>query len=125
MPRDIKGIIPTIKYYLFLTDEEPHFKKYNPLQKIAYGGTFVMGFIMALTGFAIYWPKPFVFVCSFCGGVGYVRTIHFIFSWLFISFLMIHVYLVCTEDFKDSLIGMITGYVPKEEDEGTERGEKA
>jgi Ni/Fe-hydrogenase 1 B-type cytochrome subunit len=113
LPKDIKGVIPMIKYYLLITDEEPEFEKYNPLQKIAYGGTFVMAIVMAVTGFALYWPVAFVPVVKLFGGLGYVRLVHYLFNWFFIVFLMIHIYLVFAEDIRKSFIPMITGYAPK------------
>lgn len=113
-PSDIKDIIPVAKYYLFVTDKEPHFEKYNPMQKLAYNSTIFMALVMVFTGFALYWPKVFVPVVKFFGGLGYVRLWHFLFTWVFIAFLMIHTYLVFSEDLRKSLFAMFTGYAPKE-----------
>ena len=115
-PEDINGLIPMMKYYLLATSKEPEFEKYNPLQKIAYGVvTSLMTFIVIITGLTLYWPVTFVFVAKFFGGLGYVRLFHYLFSWFYIVFLMIHVYLVFSEDVRKSFVPMITGYAPKEE----------
>jgi len=95
---DVKTFIPQIKYYLFI-GKHPKTNKYNPLQKIAYIALPVLAVLQAVTGFLLYYPTKFSGLTEALGGIAAVRGIHYIFMWLFILIIAIHVYLVFTEAF--------------------------
>ena len=108
---DIRDVIPTLKWYLFLSDERPDYVKYNVLQKASYGALFVVSALQALLGFSMYWYDKPVFdtLVVFFGGLEQVRAYHYLLSWVFISFTMVHLYLIVFEDIR-LFSAMITGY---------------
>lgn len=115
MPRlsDIGELGPVLKYYLFLSDEKPDYAKYNVLQKVSYAALFVVSFLQAVIGFALYWPVLFAPVLAFFGGAVAVRIWHTAIMWIFLSFTAVHVYLVLTEDIR-LVKAMVDGYYYRE-----------
>ena len=93
--------------------------KLNPLQQVTYLG--LLNFLFPLqivTGVLIWavgnWPSAAVAL----GGLSYLAPIHNLGSWLFLSFFVLHVYLVTTgRTVTEHLESMITGYQPVEADE--------
>lgn len=120
MPRlsDAGEIGPVVKYYLFLTDEKPDYAKYNVLQKLSYAALFVVSFLQAVLGFALYWPVALASVIVFFGGAVSVRIWHTTVMWVFLSFTVVHVYLVLTEDIR-LVKAMVDGYYFRKGAEGT------
>jgi len=90
------------------------------LQKFAYAGLFVVSFLQAVLGFALYWPVLFGPVLAFFGGAVAVRIWHTTILWVFLSFTALHVYLVVTEDIR-LVKAMVNGYYYREETEPGER----
>ncbi len=109
---DLKKLPQTIKYYLFISKELPEHTKYNPLQKLSYNFVWVLILLQILTGAPMYWPDKLFALTEFFGGIMAVRVLHDFITYIFISFLIAHVYLVLSEDIK-SLWAMITGYYEK------------
>jgi Ni/Fe-hydrogenase 1 B-type cytochrome subunit len=97
---DVTDVIPTIKWYLFLSDWRPDYAKYNVLQKLSYAALFVVSAVQALLGFALYRPDLFGGVVSLTGGLLPLRAYHYLISWVFISFTAVHLYLILTEDIR-------------------------
>jgi Ni/Fe-hydrogenase 1 B-type cytochrome subunit len=91
---------PTLKYYVFLSKSHTPPAKYNPLQKIAYNAIPVLVLLQAITGFALYQPFAAFFapMTTMLGGLGQVRMYHYLIMYLFIVFLMIHIYLSAVEE---------------------------
>lgn len=110
--KDIKNILPQIKYYLFM-GKHPKTGKYNPLQKLAYIALPILAVFQAVTGALLYWPVKFSGVATFVGGLAAVRGFHYFIMWLFIAIVAIHVYLVFTEAFEQFLL-MFFGKVKKQ-----------
>lgn len=108
-PSDFKGLIEIIKYYTFLSDELPRFEKYNAIQKLSYHGVWILIIIQAVTGFAMYWPDKLMWLTSNLGGVMALRILHNFVSYVFICFIMVHVYMVFLAGVK-TVTAMITGY---------------
>lgn len=106
---DIKGIPEIIRYYLFLTDTHPVYTKYNPLQKLSYNFVWVMILIQVITGVLLYWPASAMGITNYFGGLMAVRILHDFMTYLFISFTIVHLYLILSEDIR-SLWAMIQGY---------------
>jgi Ni/Fe-hydrogenase 1 B-type cytochrome subunit len=109
-------------YYLFLKSSHKDYRKYNPLQALAYLAMAVCIVIMALTGCAIYHgnlfgvipcPAGFTWVNGIMGGEPNTRLVHLAITWFFIIFTVIHVYmsLMITAVNKDrSMSSIFTGY---------------
>ncbi|MDH4099558.1 MAG: cytochrome b/b6 domain-containing protein [Nitrospirota bacterium] len=89
-PSDIGGLVPQIKYYLGIQPVPPSAGKYNPLQKLAYNGLFVMAAATVVTGFALYKPAMMKPIIDTLGGPGWVRLIHFALAVWFILFIAGH-----------------------------------
>jgi Ni/Fe-hydrogenase 1 B-type cytochrome subunit len=113
MPEDAKDIIPTLKWYLFLSDTRPDYTKYNVLQKISYAGLFVISAFQALLGFALYWNKSMRWFTDLMGGMLSARALHYSLTWIFVYFTAVHFYLVVREDIQ-LLWAMVHGYYHRE-----------
>jgi Ni/Fe-hydrogenase 1 B-type cytochrome subunit len=99
---NIKNIPDILSYYLFVKKSHKDYRKYNPLQALAYLFVAVLIIFEALTGFAIYHgrafgfipaPDAFRWVSSMLGGESYTRIWHILTMWFFLIFLVIHVYM--------------------------------
>jgi Ni/Fe-hydrogenase b-type cytochrome subunit len=74
---DISGVWPIIRHY-FLFGPKPEMKEsYNPLQKLAYTLTIVLGIVAVLTGLVLYKPVQLSALVWVMGGFGKVRLWHF------------------------------------------------
>lgn len=87
----------------------PPQKKYNAAQRIAYTGVIVMGFLMILTGLAIYKPVQLNWLCALLGGYEWARAEHFIITILFVLFFVIHLLQVIIAGW-NIFRGMVTGF---------------
>ncbi len=54
--QDFEDAILQLKYYLGMTDEHPHYDRYDYKQKFEYWGLVVGNIIMVLTGFILFFP---------------------------------------------------------------------
>ncbi|MDR3271779.1 MAG: cytochrome b/b6 domain-containing protein [Peptococcaceae bacterium] len=107
---DWKNFIPQVLYYLFIRKEEPHFVKYNSMQKLAYIALQVLGVCQVITGFILYRPQTLQKFGYMLGGLETVRTLHYLIMWIFIFIIVVHLYLVFTaamEQFWFMLFGKI------------------
>ena len=87
---------------------------YNAVQRITYLGViFVLFPLMIWTGFAMSPGITSVFpvLVNVLGGHQSARTIHFCVAVLLVSFLIVHVAMVCLAGFMNRVGGMITGRV--------------
>ena len=93
---------------------------HNSVAAFSYAILFLLGLVQVFTGFGLYsstagwWlPKMFSWVVPFLGGDFMVRTIHHTTTWLFILFVLIHVYLVFYHDWlegRGEVSSMFGGY---------------
>jgi Ni/Fe-hydrogenase 1 B-type cytochrome subunit len=94
--RENRGtLLGTVKYYTFLQKEPPKVSKYNGLQKGTYVFWLLLILLQAITGFALWTPTMAFFqpLTYALGGLMYVRSLHYLFMWLFIITTAIHIYL--------------------------------
>jgi Ni/Fe-hydrogenase 1 B-type cytochrome subunit len=91
----------TINYYAYIGKEVEIKKKYNPLQMITYSLVFILIVFQIISGFAILYPNGALswFNYDLFFNSIQVRIAHYIVCWLFIMFLIIHVYLGLRETF--------------------------
>jgi Ni/Fe-hydrogenase 1 B-type cytochrome subunit len=112
--RDWRSFVPTgsdfkllpriINYYAYLAKEPELKKKYNPLQMMSYCLAFLLIIFQILSGLALKYPEAgFIrwFDYGWFNNSIEVRMAHFVVTWLFIMFLMIHVYLTIREKFSE------------------------
>ena len=119
---NLKNIPDVLGYYLFIKGSHKDYRKYNPLQALAYLFTGLVIIFTAFTGFAVYHGKLFGFipcpdsfrwVSNLLGGESYTRIWHILAMWYFIVFLLIHVYLAISITLVNrdrTLTSIVTGY---------------
>ncbi len=113
-----------IKAYVFLGKPDEKSGLYGPLQLVTYASFYSCSLIMVLTGLALYSRvyheglgqllyAPASWLTYICGGLANVRNIHHWFTWVFIVFLIVHVYMVIWTGirFKKAAVdAIISGY---------------
>ncbi|WP_029004863.1 Ni/Fe-hydrogenase, b-type cytochrome subunit [Azorhizobium doebereinerae] len=125
-----RGLIIEVKWYAFLKPRPLKFIGHNPLAQLfmfivmVLGGLFMIG-----TGFALYsegeglgsWQdKLFGWIIPLLGGSMQVHTLHHLGMWVFILFVIIHVYSVIREDImsrQTMISAMTSGYRSFRDDE--------
>jgi Ni/Fe-hydrogenase 1 B-type cytochrome subunit len=100
---DFKLLPRTINYYAYISKEPELKKKYNPLQMISYCMAFIFVIFQIISGLALQYPDGAFswFNYGWFNNEIQVRMAHFVVTWLFIMFLMIHVYLSIREKFSE------------------------
>jgi len=100
---DIKLLPNTINYYAYFNKEQIIKKKYNPLQMISYCLAFLLVIFQIISGFALQYPDGWLgwFNYGLFNNEIHARMAHYVVNWLFVMFLMIHVYLTIREKFSE------------------------
>lgn len=100
---DIALLPRVINYYAYISKKPDFKKKYNPLQMISYCLIFLLIIFQIISGFAMQYPDGWLswFNYGLFSTEIHTRIAHYIVSWLFILFMMIHVYLTIRENFKE------------------------
>ena len=125
-PRDWVNMFRQVKYYLMIRPERaPHYLGHNPLQQLSYTGVYALALIEVVTGFAMYGQadpgglffRAFGWIGPLLGGMPVVRFVHHVGTWLFLTFIPIHVYLATRSDLLErggTISSIITGgrFVP-------------
>lgn len=113
MPSDAAQVPAMMAHYLHLRKDSPPQGEYNPLQKMAYTGVFVvLTPLILLSGMAMS-PQlnvAFHWLPSIFGGRQSARSIHFLLAFGFLSFTFGHVFMVLTQGFFNNMRSMITGW---------------
>ncbi|MCL2889225.1 MAG: cytochrome b/b6 domain-containing protein, partial [Eggerthellaceae bacterium] len=95
-----------IKYYLFLKKDHPLGAKLGVPQKVSYLAIPALILIMAYTGMCIWSPMLnvpfFVAGVNLVGGLMAMRIIHYFLMYVFICFMLIHIYLANIEGLQPS-----------------------
>lgn len=105
--RFIKEIWDVIRLDIFLKKNKMHYAiGHNALAGVSYLFLFILMLIMVLTGFALYsnmstafFPQMFNWVTTLLGGDIIVRMVHHVAMWIFVIFIMVHIYLVFYHDY--------------------------
>jgi thiosulfate reductase cytochrome b subunit len=100
----------------------PPQKKYNAAQRIAYTGVIILGFLIIITGLAIYKPAQLYWLCNILGGYEWARIEHFIITILFVLFFLIHLIQVIIAGW-NNFRGMLTGFEVVKEIKPTKKEE--
>lgn len=93
-PRDIPGVWPMVRHYFLFGPKPPLTEPYNPLQKLAYTGTLVLGAVSALTGLVLYKPAQLSAIATLFGGFRATRIWHFTAMCGLVAFIPGHVVMV-------------------------------
>ncbi len=119
---NLKNVPDILSYYLFIKGSHKDYRRYNPLQALAYLVTALVIIFTILTGGALYHgklfgiltcPDSFRWVSSILGGESYTRIWHILAMWYFIVFVLIHMYLAISISMinKDrTFTSIFTGY---------------
>lgn len=109
--RDWRSFIPTgsdfkllpkiINYYAYIGKEPEVKKMYNPLQMLSYCVVFLFIIFQIISGLALQYPDGAFswFNYGWFNNEIEVRMAHFVVNWLFLIFIMIHVYMSIRERF--------------------------
>jgi Ni/Fe-hydrogenase b-type cytochrome subunit len=106
-PRDWANLFRMIKFYLMIRPEKaPAYLGHNPLQQLSYTAMYGLAALMVVTGFALYGqsnPGGFIYAATnwigaLAGGMQVVRFVHHSTTWLFLTFIPIHIYLSIRAD---------------------------
>ncbi len=92
--KDVKGVLPMIKYYLRIEKKHPVSGKYNSLQKLAYTSIPFLGIGVILSGIAMYWPVQLQEITWLFGGYDLARWFHFGFMAALVLFFVGHIFMV-------------------------------
>lgn len=112
-PYDINKVPAMAAYYLHARRTSPQEGEYNPLQKMAYTGVFViLAPLILLSGMAMS-PQlniAFHWLPALFGGRQSARAIHFILAFGFLFFALGHVFMVLTQGFLNNMRSMTSGW---------------
>jgi len=104
---DWVNLFKQVKFYLMIQPEKaPHYLGHNPLQQLSYTGLYAVAAVQVVTGFAMYgqsrpgglWYTLFGWVVPLLGGIQVVHFVHHVFTWIFLIFIPIHIYLALRAD---------------------------
>lgn len=95
-----RGVLPTLKYYLFMRREPPQHVGHNPLAGLTYTVVYGLFFFQALSGLALYGMsshvgsplRMFAALLPALGGAQTARYLHHIVMWLLWGFAAHHVW---------------------------------
>lgn len=136
------GVKETLKSYMFLKNNKPHYIGHNPLAELSYLIFIGLGSVLiVLTGFVMYfepqWESAegglFSWIAVLFGGDSFsIRSLHHLIAWCFALFTPIHIYMAFREDWLSrnaTISSIFTGYKyevePEEKDNDQERGEES
>jgi thiosulfate reductase cytochrome b subunit len=121
-PSDVPKLLPMQLYYLRLRKEPPPYGKYNPLQKAAYTAVlFVFSPLVVISGLALS-PGIDAFagpLTTLLGGRQFARLWHFLATFALLGFLAVHLTLVLSTGFFNTMRSMLTGEYKPGKHEGT------
>jgi Ni/Fe-hydrogenase 1 B-type cytochrome subunit len=116
----LRGLGRMLKFYLFIKREPPATIGHNALAGLTYTVIYLLFLVQIITGFALYsipflggfWPAAFGWVFLLFD-IPTVRVIHDVVMWLFLAFVIHHVYsaiLVDIEEGSGVLSSIFSGY---------------
>lgn len=121
--KDVTSFIELIKYYLFIRKKPPLFNnKYNTGQKLVYLSWLLLVIYLTITGFILLYKEPLSPLARVLGGYQFIRLSKLIGTVYFAASVMVHIYLVLTED-PARLQSMFFGWLRVSSDEKQNRKE--
>jgi Ni/Fe-hydrogenase b-type cytochrome subunit len=108
-PRDLPGVWPMVKHYALWRPEPPAIAPYNPLQKLAYTATILLGIASVATGLALFNPVQFSWLTWLMGGHSRARVWHFLAMCGFLAFIPGHLVMVVLHGWKN-FVSMLVGW---------------
>jgi Ni/Fe-hydrogenase 1 B-type cytochrome subunit len=124
----LRGLGPTVRWYLFMLRKPPGYVGHNPLAGATYALVFLIELLMIVTGFTLYAPgapywspmHAFGFLGPVLGGLQTARWLHHTGMWLLLGFMVHHVYsavLMSQVEANATMESIFSGYkfVPEED----------
>ncbi len=108
-PRDVPGVWPMVRHYFLFGPRPPLAEPYNPLQKLAYTATLVLGAVSLLTGLVLYKPAQFSMLAAMFGGYHLARIWHFVAMCGLLAFIPGHLVMVAIHGWSN-FTAMLTGW---------------
>lgn len=93
-----RDAIAMIRFYLFLRRDHPPQGKHNALQRLTYFAMPSVGFVIVITGIAIWKPVQLAFLTDLMGGYVWARYWHFLSMLLLVALSFIHIFMVFAVD---------------------------
>ena len=109
VPRDIPGVWPMTRHYFFRGPKPIVDQPYNPLQKLAYTTTLLLGALSLVSGLALYKSVQLPFLVTMLGGYRLVRIWHFLALCGFAAFVPGHLVMVALHGWQN-FVAMLTGW---------------
>lgn len=107
--RDIGGVWPMFRHYFLFGPKPEQLESYNPLQKLAYTGTILLGALSIVTGLVLYKSAQLAFLVPVLGGYRSVRILHFLALVGFAAFVPGHLVMVVVHGW-NNFQSMLTGW---------------
>ena len=107
--RDVAGVWPMARHYFLFGPKPLVTEQYNPLQKLAYTTTILMGALSMFTGLVLYKPAQLSGLAWMFGGFHLTRVWHFIAMCGFVAFIPGHLLMVALHGW-NNFMSMLTGW---------------
>jgi thiosulfate reductase cytochrome b subunit len=108
-PSDVPGVWPMARHYLLRGAKPVVNQPYNPLQKLAYTVTLLLGALSLVTGLALYKSAQLPLLVTLLGGYRLVRIWHFLALCGFAAFVPGHLVMVAIHGW-NNFAAMLTGW---------------
>jgi Ni/Fe-hydrogenase 1 B-type cytochrome subunit len=108
-PNDLLASPRFLRYMLYLSPQEPHFRKYNPMQKFLYTFWIIEALLILPLGFFLYAPKLFAHPIKWLGGLNRVRSLVYYLTLFTAVTIAGHIYLALTSSI-GKLKSIFTGF---------------
>jgi len=117
----LRGLLPTMRFYVSNFRKPPGYVGHNPLAGLDYTVIFLLHFALIATGFAMYaasaaYGSPmqlFGFLAPLFGGLQTARLIHHVAMWLVAGFAVHHIYssiVMSTVEANATIESIFSGY---------------
>lgn len=119
--KQLKDLVVQAKSYALIRPEDaPRYLGHNPLQQVSYTALYALAAFQVVTGFALYGqsePGGFFFtafgwVAPLLGGLPGLRFAHHVLSWVFLTYIPLHIYLSVRADILEhntTISSMVSG----------------
>lgn len=107
--KDLGDLPRFLKYELFLTNNKPKYRKYNPAQKIVFTLLALIVPVQIVTGLILYASNALQKPTALAGGLNPMRQMHYLAALSIASLSAGHIYLALTHSLK-KLKSIFTGY---------------
>lgn len=119
-PRDVQGVWPMFRHYFLFGPKPAQVESYNPLQKLAYTATILLGVLSTITGLVLYKSAQLSALIPLLGGYRSVRVLHFVALLGFAAFIPGHLVMVVAHGW-NNFQSMVTGWNFRPSYKGSEK----